>query len=622
MRRKTLSPRTLTRASGRAFTLMEMMVGVGAVAIIAVGLAAIFDSVGKTVAGGRRVSVMNTYASLMESQMRRDFENMARDGFLVIRHQWVDIDGNGIASLPAEPATSPDDVPLFANQRATDQKPRRIDEIQFGVVGRYETARQPLIPGVRAESHEALVYYGHGQRARLNTALTAENYKKSKPFLSDPNIDQEARLGFAAGTGTPNPNQYPSDWTLLRHVTLLVNPDAAQTQPVPLAAGGSVFGVPNNPASLPFFRNRPTQYFLQPAQSSLFRSVAWAFPVQSGAGSGPESPAFAFRTRWGAPGTNDAYPLRSSGIVDIASSSFADIRMMVTTCDVWPDQVGVGTPPREAIPDGRLVPVPLSGGTALDLMHAWMNDSMPTDSRNRQAVANRIAAGSGEPPLPATFQPARIRYEPGPDDLLPAISMQPTTGNPQFERAVARADQLMLSASNFVPHCTNFIVEWSYGSMDGNGHVRWYGLNPGPYTPPGARVQPYGVATTADPLGEGITYVTWNLGDPNAVPPQPPINHPITSRLIYGIPPANGQPDENAAELTAYFGYTDPTFAPDASTIPVPFPHRTTNGVMDWMWPKMVRIRVTLADPNNLADEREFVYVFNVPDDRAVMRRD
>ena len=84
-----ISASSLTRAAGSGFTLMEMLVAVAAVAVVSVGLAAIFDSVGKTVSGGKRVSLLNTYAGLMESRLRRDFDHMTREGFLTIRQQWV-----------------------------------------------------------------------------------------------------------------------------------------------------------------------------------------------------------------------------------------------------------------------------------------------------------------------------------------------------------------------------------------------------------------------------------------------------------------------------------------------------------------------------------------------------
>ena len=60
-------PSSLVDAAGRSgFTLLEMLVAVGAVAVISVGLAAVFDAVGKTVSGGKRTSVVNTYSTLLD----------------------------------------------------------------------------------------------------------------------------------------------------------------------------------------------------------------------------------------------------------------------------------------------------------------------------------------------------------------------------------------------------------------------------------------------------------------------------------------------------------------------------------------------------------------------------
>lgn len=82
--------RTERRNNRRAaFTLLEAMVAIGAMALVSVGLAAIFSSVGKTITGGKRLSTLNTYAALVEQQMRRDFESMSRGGYLMIRNQYT-----------------------------------------------------------------------------------------------------------------------------------------------------------------------------------------------------------------------------------------------------------------------------------------------------------------------------------------------------------------------------------------------------------------------------------------------------------------------------------------------------------------------------------------------------
>lgn len=126
-RSRPCTPPGCGRRNRRGFTLVEVLVAVGAVALVAVGMAAIFDSVGKTVTGGRRVSALTAYATILEQQMRRDFDAMTRDGFLVIRQQYTN-DGTRQLRVPAH---------------ADDLAPRvrRIDEVVFFAQGDYSTAR-------------------------------------------------------------------------------------------------------------------------------------------------------------------------------------------------------------------------------------------------------------------------------------------------------------------------------------------------------------------------------------------------------------------------------------------------------------------------------------------------
>jgi prepilin-type N-terminal cleavage/methylation domain-containing protein len=55
--------------SHSGFTLLETLVAIAAVVVVAAGLAAVFDSIGKTVAAGRRVSRVNEYGRLLEQQL-------------------------------------------------------------------------------------------------------------------------------------------------------------------------------------------------------------------------------------------------------------------------------------------------------------------------------------------------------------------------------------------------------------------------------------------------------------------------------------------------------------------------------------------------------------------------
>jgi type II secretory pathway pseudopilin PulG len=608
------------RAASRAgFTLMEIVVAVGAVALVAVGLASIFDTVGKTVSGGKRVSNLNTYAGLLEKQMRSDFEAMSRDGFLVIRNQWVDNlqggVGDGLFGEPSSnsPVGTTDTVPVSPD--ATTARPRRIDEILFFVNGQFTSARQPLWSGAQATSNVAEVYYGHGQMTpKLQTqgAAPFDHYWKRVPNPQDRNVGapgQELRLGIPPSVGQPadsNPNYYAGNWTLLRHLTLLAKPGMADSSPVPL--GIPILGVNSTPANHRFFRDQPTQIALQPAATSIFRSVATNYPNLNGDAPLRSSTTEGF--------TN---PVFGSGIIDIATCDLSDIRGIVTGGARFNSQVAL-YPSDVTGNDLPLVPLrtfspesvflnnqfrnvrPSTFGD-LDFMQAWMSNAFPTESRNKQT---RVAANDFVPDGPdANNMGTRMRYEPESTDLLASTTLAST----DLEKAEARADQLMLSRTGIVPHCSEFIVEWSFGNTEQNGQVIWHGLNR--HDSNGALVAHPSPWDANDQFAEyeprAGNYVNNTTGALS------PVVHPVTDRLIYGYSPisaASGSPTE--ACLTGYFGWTDPTFDPTAS---VPNgTHYEGSGTLPWAWPRLIRVTVTLSDPQEPAIESTFQYIFSTPE--------
>ncbi|MBK7405165.1 MAG: type II secretion system protein [Phycisphaerales bacterium] len=218
----------------RAFTLIELIVAIGAVAIVSVGIAAIFASIGKTVAGGRRVSVLNQYAALIERQMRADFEGMTREGALVIRQQFADVDQDGRISDPA------DRVAVYPDEPAGHQRLRRIDELLFFTRGEFSSARTPVVPGLTASSSEAMVYYGHGERLdpisdRVGKSINGGNLRYDRPQTNDGSVGRPYRPELALGAkkvDPTNPNRYAASWSLLRQVTVLAPPSGGnQTLP-------------------------------------------------------------------------------------------------------------------------------------------------------------------------------------------------------------------------------------------------------------------------------------------------------------------------------------------------------------------------------------------------------
>ena len=172
---------------------------------------------------------------LIEQQLRADISAMTRDGFLVIRNEYADGDGNGTINVPPVGQTNADCVFLYEGDEK--QRLRRIDELMFFAKGKFASARTALDPQYLAESDAARIYYGHGQRGRVPTTPFNATDRYNQPELdgtlatTGQEYDSNARLGYDY---PENPNKFASEWTLLRHVTLLSPPRTAQANPTPI----------------------------------------------------------------------------------------------------------------------------------------------------------------------------------------------------------------------------------------------------------------------------------------------------------------------------------------------------------------------------------------------------
>jgi type II secretory pathway pseudopilin PulG len=584
---------------GAGFTLIEMLVAVGAVALVGVAIAAVFSATGRTVSTGRRVGALNAYANLIKQQMEKDFASITREGFLVIRNEMADADGNGIYNPPQTGGSRGGDaIPLHVDDLAP--RPRRIDELMFFAKGDFTTAREPLDPGFVARSDAARIYYGMGKRRRPD-ATPGSPYLD--PRLDDPNNEANSWLGRQIAG---NPNRFASEWTLLRQVTLLS--PLQSTARVP--AGYLIPALGISSAQIP---DQDIQVMLQPAASNIFRALAVLFPT---------GPANVVRP--------NVRPFFSSGLVDIATTTLTETRLVVTTADTWPGSppggfpgTAAGTqffdPTANGGPDGSNKGLDgfyrLHGTGAgqdpyvLARMQAWMSDALPTWST-----------------APNVNQRTRIRYEPEPPNYLGVIGDPNLTA---LAAAYSRADQLMLSSSNFLPRCTEFIVEWSFGrayTSDSTasdyragheGELIWHGmerLNDG--TPAKDNV-----ASVVRPYAPG--YLTASPWKPRAAEHRLDYRElsgsikqfTVKNELIHGqgFAPANlsvGEP------ITSYFGYTDPTFNPDQDN-----DGRLESGsdaaspTIPWAWPKLIRVTIGLADPIDPTIEQRFQLVFSLPDE-------
>lgn len=604
------------RSRRGAFTLLEMVVAIGAVVLISVGLASIFQAVGKTVAGGKRLSLVTNYAALLEARMRSDFAAMTRRGPLVIRQQWADANGDGVFNAaPSAGAHSVDDVELSPsgsdNPNAPSRKrQRRIDEIVFFAVGAFTSARESPLPGAVVRSSEARIYYGHGQR-RDTSAYGGDE----SPEISDQNkVNSPDMLLGRDKNG--NPNRYAADWTLVRSQAVLVKPETA---PQP-AYNQDVLGVTPSSGKL---ANKSTQIALMPAATSAFRSVAAIYPDLSGGASYPgvpfiSNPKRVFRDAPSSvPPLPFPHPMFASGIIDIATTSLDEIRATILGNSqsnagqptVPQTLYSLGTVPTLNFkipytnPNTSTSPSPTANGaSSLDVMHAWMADLFPTQS---------LSAGALYPDNASDPAGVRIRTEPtaiGLDEVMRESALAATAGNPTVLRRVQeeKTDREMLVANNLLPRCSEFKIEWSFGDQvqdptvgGPGGQLKWFG--PRPATAPG-------VVDTTSPAP-----YPWDpsLTTPTPIPThkipltrqQGSLEYPVTARLIYGrqIPPS-----QRPLHLTSYFGYIDPTYKQNAAADPQTMP---------WAWPKLIRVTVSVADPDDATFEATFQYIFEVPDD-------
>lgn len=627
------SPAALLAATGlpvrRAFTVIELLVAIGAVAIVTVGLAAIFDAVGKTVQGGKRASALSQYATMVENQLRQDISSIDPNSFMVIRQQYVD-DGDFVVDFSA---TSSDVVDLYRGQKS-GQRPRRIDELMFFARGDFASVRTPIVSDVVARSREARVYYGHGQkmtRPPLGAPTEADYYTPEVRFRAPPNDIDTAMPQLGLGGDA---NRYASEWTLLRHVTVLQQPNATATDLPDLRAIGIVPGdVPD--ANIV---DKDAQIALQPAAPTIFRTtlVPERLPA-AGIGDCLWASSDAV--------SGDLYPAFATGMVDVATSDLSEIRTWILGRRESPWQ-WVLDPSINAV-NFKEMQFSLFGATpggsannltSLDRMHLWMSDAMPTQSLS---LAPQSLGGGQSFETPTVRDPIgrRIRHEAQPQDLrtsLESSGLGPTLGyaTRALQDAYERSAQTMLSAHNLVPRCSEFIVEWSFGrTVPGTNSLIWHGPPRYLYASDGTRAPLPDVGyyplevNPGEYLEEGQEF-TFLFPDPDPNRPwrREKRIHPFTDRLIYGETPDTTPADmtDNPSAITSYFGYIDPTFDPRKPLAghPGATPEEllgvsADSALMEWPRPTMIRITMSLADPQNPALEETFQFVLEVPRARS-----
>ena len=547
------------------FTLVELLVALGAASLLALGIAQIFAVTGQTVAAGRRLSNLQASAAVMERQFRADLSGMTRDGFLLLRSQ------NSVS----------------VQVSADDEQPRarRIDELLFFSHGQFATQRDPRHLDRLAAARSARIYYGHGLRQTPGA-----------PEFARPELNGVSALPNFGATG---PNRLASNWTLLRHVCLLVEPGSVASsslqRPLPTALMGRELNFPD----------QDRQIFLQPAAKSIFRVLAERE-----------------RDDGLVPLRGTGRPRIESGLIDIATTSLTDLRATVMFQErpsgisgtvyqpgVSSFQTFVGNDENEPSP---------SGVRSRERMKDWMTQALPA----RPSEVN-------------SSDRLRMRYEVAPPNLIGL----PIPGGQDDGQ---RSDQTMLASSVFLQHCTEFIVEWTFGQVDEDPlsptyrRLVWYGLQRSIDVNLNGQVDSmvdYDVRPYSDPLSavfrpgfkrrDGQAIV--NTYDNSVAEQTQPwyVRKPLVERFFSGPGGDVGY---------AFFGYIDPTYAPDTVSSaallfdakpPAPGGDLTYDpqdgdmlrdpDTIPWVWPTLLRLTVVLVDPTEPSIEQRFQFILPTP---------
>lgn len=619
------------------FTVVEMLLVVAIVALLTIGVAQVFRVTGETVKAGKRISNLTTSAARIEKQFRADFAALSREGFMVMRHRTA---GGTIPYLN-------DNIGLTAADPAP--RHRRVDELVFFITGDFVSERDPVYPSRQATATQARVYYGQGYRK--NPA--------SSTYYDPIEIDDLNNTSDTPKFGRPGPNHYASDWMLLRHLTLLCQPSTVVEEKLPttLADPNPVYtgGNPNTAQVEDLDSN--CQIRLQPAAPSIFRYIN-SFE--------PSSSDTRFTNACLVRDEPPKHPQFASGIVDIATTDLTEIRAIVLDAQLMTARNGTSNfslsddlpnnpPPTPTDAEWGSFFVrdadPSLPNTVTKRMHTWMRNALPANS------------DAGE----------RMRYELQPPNFLGTIGSSTGTG---FTKEYQRTDQAMLTASNFAPGCSEFIVEWSFGdaypSDDLNGRggqLIWHGLQrDAGVTPTG---QPaYAALPYASPLNRGADWYRmpyrrldgtigyWPPYEATATMFNPPINRNVVGEFNGFNPPVFVE--------YSYFGYIDPTYrlrsvwtdvnnngradpgemfedlngnnmrdigsdpanpdepiagngdiwfdpAPASDLTSTEKPDPREPSTIPWPWPKLVRITMSLVDPSDPLREQTFQFVLEVP---------
>lgn len=664
----------------QAFTLLELLAGIGAAVLITLALATLFASAGATVSVGQRVSKLNRIAASVEQQMRADFRAITREGALVIRHAYAY--DRPLFSEPGAP--EPLAVPLYLDQPVAERRPRRVDEITFFADGNFSTSRTPLSTLSNRSGTTARIYYGHGSLLDLNSPRLSAQQRE---LLEEPDFNFSVGAGFnlhddpevMGYLGQPGGvNELAAEWALLRHVTVLIPPSSNLVE-IP----GAFPGLTGNLAGNLRLRDSSRQIGFQPAMPTLFR---YANALLGEAVDYAGEPVATLRHQ----GANarSARMIAASGLIDIATMDLADAMAYVRSMhsgigsgaftligpysNTFADDP-MGVRPRRSAPGGgtpMLDSVDQQSALVAN-MQAWMRQLMPVDSDGEDARfgPSQLESLGGVRMRTAFSPPNLFREYPNefqradrPNDQLSLVNNNFIgSRSVGFRPRTASSDRVRAPSRPRSAACSEFIVEWSFGQIEHDidspraGELIWYGSssfqdnnNSGTFTPgtdfPFINIYRSDVSFDPDTVRPlVIDNVTGQfLTDADNQQDRSPTLRAIENRTYAGGT-IQGQTRLRTLSEVLIHGTDEPVlsgpiyayFAPGADPTYDPrqqgnfrTPQQIANiqnpafraeaaalqpkETMDWPWPKLIRITLTLADPEDPTFEQTYQFVFDL----------
>jgi type II secretory pathway pseudopilin PulG len=232
MSRVHSNSRTNSRTShfARAFTLTELLVAVGVLVVVIVAAARIFSASSRVSGISQASADLLQTAAAIEAQVRADFANLPKNGFMVIQQVEVNPANN---PQTIEPSLGP--VEIRADQVAFFARGVRATTRYTGSQESSVVSVDPLVVASWVpEAAVARIYYGHGVTApTVPVGFDATVY--GSPFPGEPNHEgaplvpwqggrvETVRWDVANGFGPAArmPVTRPSNWPLARVATLL-----------------------------------------------------------------------------------------------------------------------------------------------------------------------------------------------------------------------------------------------------------------------------------------------------------------------------------------------------------------------------------------------------------------